>query len=73
MIDRIPDSIHIVEVHVQQMKAFISAVEDLQSWVSGTSDVIQQRHAQSATSPDEQDSIIVDPQVHTFFEPDQPD
>ena len=61
--DEIPDSIHSVEQHLQQIKAFLTAVEDLQSWVSGTSDVIQQRHAQSATSVDEQDSIIVDPQV----------
>ena len=61
--DEIPDTIHSVEQHLQQIKAFLAAIEELQSWVSGTSDVIQQRHAQSATSVDEQDSIIVDPQV----------
>lgn len=61
--NEIPDSIHNVERHIQQLQGFISDVDELQAWVDSTRQVLEVRHAQSATSVDEQDSIIVDPQV----------
>ena len=61
--NEIPDAIHNVEKHLHQLRSFTTAVDDLQAWIDQTRDVLQHRHAQSATSPDEEDSIIVDPQV----------
>lgn len=61
--NEIPDSIHNVERHLHQFRAFLSAMEELQTWVDNTRPLLEARHAQSATSVDEQDSIIVDPQV----------
>lgn len=63
VMNEIPDAIHSVEKHLQQLRAFLSGLDDLQKWVTGTREVLTARHTQSATSLDEQDSIIVDPQV----------
>ncbi|XP_052240299.1 dystrophin-like isoform X2 [Dreissena polymorpha] len=63
VMNEIPDAIHSVEKHLQQLRVFISGLDDLQKWVTGTREVLTARHAQSATSVDEQDSIIVDPQT----------
>ena len=59
----VSDSIHKVERHQQQLQSLTTGVDELQAWVDGTKQVLEARHAQSATSLDEQDSIIVDPTV----------
>ncbi|XP_053396069.1 dystrophin-like isoform X7 [Mercenaria mercenaria] len=63
VMNEIPDSIHNVERLLHQLRNLMSAIDELQLWVNGTRDVLEVKHAQSATSVDEQDSIIVDPQT----------
>jgi hypothetical protein len=61
--NEIPESIHNVEKLLHQLRTLASSIDDLQSWVDGTRILLETRHAQSATNVDEQDSIIVDPEV----------
>ncbi|XP_052810329.1 dystrophin-like isoform X2 [Mya arenaria] len=63
VMNEIPDNIHNVEKHLHELREFQMSIDETQRWVTETRTLLQARHAQSATSTDEQDSIIIDPQT----------
>jgi len=64
--NQIPDVIHDIERRLHELRRFTADLEDIKRWSAETRTLLEARHAASATSTDEHDSIIVDPQV-TFM------
>ena len=65
--NQIPDVIHDIERRLHELRRFTADLEDIKRWSSETRTILEARHAASATSTDEQDSIIVDPQVGGLY------
>ncbi|KAL3882693.1 hypothetical protein ACJMK2_029006, partial [Sinanodonta woodiana] len=64
VVDDISKRRHDVEERLQKLRSFSASLIELQSWVKDTRNLLEkQRHTESATSLDELDSIIVDPQT----------